>query len=60
MTQNLQGLSYEICSADITESFRIWIINSRFCDTAIIHQQLVAMRRGLMKFFYNGSTITSQ
>ena len=49
---NLQGLSYEVCSANIATifAFRLFILVFETC--AIIHQQLVTMLRGFMRFVF--------
>ena len=53
MAQTVEGLSYEICSANIATIFRpriMFILAFGTCP--IIHQQLVAMLRGFMRFVY--------
>ena len=52
LVQNLQGLSYEVCSTNTATIFLTRIICSNFGICAIIHQQLVATLRGLMRFVY--------
>ena len=53
VAQNLQDLNYEVCSTNIATTFalRLLILIFRIC--AIIHQQLVAMLRGFMRFVYS-------
>ena len=52
VAQNLQGLSYEVCSANIATIFRTQITYSGFWNSAIIHQQLVATLREFMRLVY--------
>ena len=54
MARTQQGLSYEICSTDITKIFITHIINSSFWDMRhySIHQQHVVILRGLVRFVY--------
>ena len=50
MAQNLQGLSYVVCSADIAAIFALRLFILVFGICAIIHQHLVAMLREFMRF----------
>ena len=52
MSQNMQGLRYEACSANIAKIFPLELFILGFGVCAIIHQLLVAMLRGLIRFVY--------
>ena len=58
VAQNLQGLSYEVCSTDIGTIFRTQIVYSSFGICAVIYQQLLAMLRGFTRFVYMQSALT--